>query len=243
MKTKPTALVTGANRGIGKEVSRQLVAKGYQVFLGARDAAKGQKTADELKALGHSDVHVIVLDVSSEDSVKQAAATLETKISALDVLVNNAGISAAGFTPALEETVEQVKATYETNVYGAIRTITAFLPLLKKSKHGRIVNVSSGLGSSTLDADKSYPYYDYNFLGYNSSKAALNNITVTYSKALAKFNILVNASDPGSTATDMNEHKGTQTVEVGSQSTVFLATLPDDGPTGSFYDKNGVNPF
>ena len=236
-------MITGANKGIGKEVARQLAGKDYQVFVGARDAERGQKTVDELHALGHKDVHLLVIDVTSEDSVKQAAATLESKIAALDVLINNAGISAAGFTPALQETFEQFKATYDVNVFGVIRTTIAFIPLLKKSKHGRIVNVSSGLGSLTFLSDKDHPYYAFASLGYNSSKSALNHITVTYAKALAEFKILVNSSDPGYTATDLNANSGPQTVEVGAQSTVFLATLPDDGPTGSYYNKDGVLPW
>lgn len=242
-KTKQTALVTGANRGIGKEVSRQLAAKGYQVFLGSRDAERGQATVDELRAAGHADVHLLVLDVTSDDSVAQAAADLATKVSALDVLVNNAGVAAAGFTAPVDESIAQIKSSYEINVFGVVRATQGFLPLLKKSKHGRIVNVSSGLGSTTLDSDKSYEHYNLVFLGYNSSKAALNNITVTYAKALAEFGIKVNASDPGYTATDMNGHQGTQTVEIGSQSTVYLATLPEDGPTGTFYRKDGVIPW
>ena len=128
-------------------------------------------------------------------------------------------------------------------MFGVIRTTNAFVDLIKKSQHGRIVNVSSGLGSSTLATDKTNFVYNVTALGYNTSKAAVNHATILYAKALAEFKILVNASNPGYTATDLNNNSGPQTVEVGAQSTVFLATLPDDGPTASFYDKDGVVPW
>ena len=188
-------------------------------------------------------MHLIVIDVVSDDSVAKAAETLATKIPALDVLVNNAGITAAGFVPALQETLEQMKSTYEVNVFGVVRVTNAFIPLLKKSKHGRIVNVSSGLASLTYLSDKNHPYYAYNVLGYNSSKTALNHITLVYAKALAEFNILVNASDPEYTATDLNGGHGLHAVDVGAKSTVYFATIPDDGPTGSYQSKEGVNPW
>ena len=142
-----------------------------------------------------------------------------------------------------QETIEEAKATYDVNVFGVIRTTNAFVDLIKKSQHGRIVNVSSGLGSITLGLDKSHFYYNISLLSYNSSKSAVNHITAIYAKALAEFKILVNASDPGYTATDLNNNSGPQTVEVGAQSTVFLATLPDDGPTGSYQEKDGVIPW
>ena len=242
-KAKKTALITGANKGIGREVARQLATQGYQVFIGSRDEARGQKTVDELVASGLADVHLLVLDVSNDESVKQAYEALAAKISALDVLVNNSGVSAAGWKTCLEESLEEFIATYQVNVFGVVRTTNAFIPLLKKSKAGRIVNVSSGLASLAHAADKNHPNYAHNALGYNSSKTALNHVTVSYAKALAEFGIKVNSSNPGYTATDMTHNNGPQTVEVGAKSTVFLATLPDDGPTASFYDKDGVLPW
>ena len=243
-QAKKTVLITGANKGIGKEVARQLAVRGgYEIYLGARDAARGQATVDELVAAGHKDIHLLVIDVTSDESVKKAFETLSSKVSALDVLVNNAGITAAGFKPALQESLAEFIATYEVNVFGVVRTTNAFIPLLKKSKAGRIVNVSSGLGSIAFASDKNHPYYAYNSLGYNTSKSAVNHVTVSFSKALAEFGIKVNASDPGYTATDLNHNSGPQTVDVGAQSTVFLATLPDDGPTGSYQDKDGVLPW
>ena len=233
-------MITGANQGIGKEVVRQLATRGFQVFLGARDATRGQKAVEELHAAGLTDVHLLVIDVTSDDSVKQAVETLSGKISALDVLVNNAGIMAAGFTPALEETLDTFKATYEVNVYGLVRATNAFIPLIKKSKSGRIVNLSSALAAFSVTTDPNSPFYGVNALSYNSSKTAVNQITVSYAKALKEFGIKVNAADPGYTATELNGNSGPQTVEVGATSTVFFATLPEDGPTGSYQSKDGI---
>lgn len=235
--------MTGANKGIGKEVARQLAAKGYQVFIGARDAERGQKAVEDLKALGLSDVHLLILDVASDDSVKRAAVDLATKVSALDVLVNNAGIVGGGSKGPLEESIEESKATFEVNVFGAIRTTDAFIDLLKRSKHGRIVNVSSVLASLAICSDLNHPYSKLMAMSYSASKSALNSLTVSYAKALAEFGIKVNAADPGYTTTDINNHSGPQPVEVGAQSTVFFATLPDDGPTASFQDKDGIVPW
>ena len=243
-------MVTGANKGIGQEVVRQLANLGYQVFLGARDEARGQAAVNDFHAKGQTDVHLLVIDVASDDSVKRAAETLSTKIDHLDVLVNNAGIvlgeegSSDLFTPVLKETLDTVKATYEVNVYGVIRVTQAFLELVKKSKSGRIVNVSSGLASLGLTSDKSFPLYNFYSLSYSSSKTALNAITLAYAKALAEFNIKVNAADPGFTATEINnfDSRG-HSVEVGVISTIRLATLPDDGPTNSFENKDGVVPW
>ena len=186
---------------------------------------------------------MLVIDVTSDDSVKQAAATLATKIPALDVLINNAGIVGAGTKSPFEETMQEAIDTYEVNVFGVIRTTNAFVELVKKSKHGRIVNVSSILGSIAIAKDPTNFFSKINALSYSSSKTAVNHITVIYAKALEEFGIKVNSADPGYTATDINNNSGHQTVEVGAQSTVFLATLPDDGPTASYYNKDGVLPW
>ena len=249
LQTKKTALVTGANKGIGKEVVRQLAGLGYQVYLGARDEARGQETVNDFHAKGLKDVHLLVIDVSSDESVKRAAETLATKIGALDVLVNNAGIVIGEnpdglFTPVLQETLDAVKATYEVNVYGVIRATQAFLDLLKKSKSARIVNVGSALGSLTWTSNKDWPFYNFYSLSYSSSKTALNGVTLAYAKALAEFNIKVNVSDPGYTSTDLSKNDPrAHSVEVGATSTVHLATLPDDGPTNSYENKDGIVPW
>jgi NAD(P)-dependent dehydrogenase (short-subunit alcohol dehydrogenase family) len=242
-QTTKTALVTGANKGIGKEIVRQLATRGYKVFLGARDEERGKKAVEELRALGLNDVHFLSLDVTSGESVTNAATELATQISALDVLVNNAGISVAGNKGALEESIEEMKATYEVNIFGVVRTIQAFVPLMKKSSGGRIVNLGSSMGSLSLTLDPSQFFYPYVLIGYNSSKSALNSLTVSFAKTLAPFKIKVNTADPGYTATDFSYNQGHHGADVGAQSAVFLATLPDDGPTGSFYDKDGVVPW
>ena len=186
----------------------------------------------------------MVIDVTSDESVKVAAETLAKKVTALDVLVNNAGINAAPFgKSAIQETLPEIQETFSVNFFGVVRTILAFLELIKKSKSGRIVNVSSGLASLQFASDKTSPWYAMNTAGYHASKSALNMITISYAKTLAEFNIKVNAADPGYTATDINHNSGPQTVDVGAQSTVYFATLPDDGPTGSFQDKDGVLPW
>ena len=243
LQAKKTALVTGANKGIGKEVVRQLAARGFQVFLGSRDEARGQAAVDELRAAGHNDVHLLVLDVTSDESVKAAAETLAKKVTALDVLVNNAGIVASGFKFGLQEPLAEIQETYSVNVFGVIRTILAFVELVKKSKAGRIVNVTSGLGSISTASDKNAASYAINTVGYGSSKSALNMITVAYAKALAEFNVKVNAVCPGHTATDLNNNTGPQTVEVGATSTITAATLPDDGPSGTYFNKDGPIPW
>lgn len=245
---KQTALVTGANQGIGREVVRQLADLGYQVYLGARDEARGQKAVDELRESGLKDVHLLVIDVTSDESVRLAAKELSSKISALDVLVNNAGMTGPGYVPGkgyvhvLEEKLEDIKATYEVNVFGTIRVTQAFVDLIKKSKTGRIVNVGSIIGSLALASDKTHPYYDVTALAYIPSKSALHSLTIAYSKGLAEFNIKVNVSDPGLTATQATGGLG-HSVEVGAQSTVYLATIGEDGPTGTFQGKDGIVPW
>lgn len=236
-------MVTGANKGIGKEIARQLAGLGYQVFLGSRDETRGQKAVDELRDSGLKDVHLVVIDVTSDDSVKAAVESVSKQVSALDVLVNNAGIMPALTKSALEETMADVYETYEVNVFGVVRTIQGFVELIKKSEHGRIVNVSSGLGSLSRAIDPHSAIYKSNALSYASSKAALNMITISYAKALAEFGIKVNAVCPGFTATDLNKHKGAQSAEIGATSSITMATIGDDGPTGTFCSKNGTIPW
>ena len=235
-------MVTGANKGIGKEVVRQLAGLGYQVYLGSRDAKRGQESVDELRAAGLSDVHLLVIDVTSEESVKSAVETLSSKISALDVLVNNAGILLT-FGESRIETAAEVEETYAVNVFGVVRTTVGFLDLLKKSKAGRIVNVSSGLASFAVNTDPTSPYYAHNTVAYNSSKSAVNMITVSHSKSLAEFGIKVNACCPGYVATDINKNTGFLTVDIGAIPIIKLATLPDDGPTGTYINKDGPLPW
>jgi NAD(P)-dependent dehydrogenase (short-subunit alcohol dehydrogenase family) len=234
------ALVTGANKGIGKEISRQLASKGVFVLLGARDRKRGEQTEADLRAQGLA-VQFIPLDVTDSEGVNAAAAQVERQYRRLDILVNNAGIALDWVRPS-ELDSETLKKTYETNVFGVFRVTRAMLPLLRKSKAGRIVNVSSHLGSLTLAAARSDPDAS-GLLAYSSSKTALNAMTVAFAKDLKSYGIKVNAANPGYTATDMNQHKGVRTVEQGAATPVRLALLPDDGPTGGCFDDEGASPW
>src|ERR1700733_2942941 len=234
------ALVTGANKGIGREISRQLAATGVFVLIGARDRERGEKAVAELRAQGLP-VEFVQIDVTSQPSVDRAAAEIERRHGRLDILVNNAGI-ALDWLPGSELTVEALEKTFETNVFGVFRVTKALLPLLKKSKHGRIVNISSGLGSLSRNADPGSSITLRNMLlAYCSSKAALNMITIQLANELKNVGIKVNSANPGFTATDMNQHRGVRTVEQGAATPVRLALLPDDGPTGGVFSDDGRN--
>ena len=235
------ALITGANKGIGKEIARQLGAQGVTVLVGARDAGRGAEAAAELTAAG-ADAHAVRLDVTDEAGIAEAVRQVESEFGRLDILVNNAGIALDG-GPASSTSLEMLRRTYETNVFGVAAVTQTFLPLLKKSEAGRIVNLSSGLGSLTENSDPTGQYAGIKPLAYNSSKAALNMLTVIYAAELKDTGIKVNAADPGYTATDMNQNSGPQTVEEGAIAAVRLATLPADGPTGGFFNKDGVVPW
>ena len=221
-----TTLVTGANRGLGFEAARQLAAAGHQVWIGARDHTRGQQAADAVGA------QFVQLDVTDDASV---AAAVET-VGALDVLVNNAGISGGRISPG-EATADHMRTVYETNVFGPVRMLEAFIPLLEKSSAPVIVNVSSGVGSLGL-SDPEGPWAEANFPVYASSKAALNMLTIRYAAAFP--GIRINSVDPGFTATDFNDHRGTQTVEQGAEVIVRYALITSDGPTGGFFDRNGT---
>jgi len=236
------ALVTGSNKGIGKEIARQLASKGVLVLLGARDRKRGEQAEADLR--GHRlSVQFIPLDVTDQQSVDQAAAQVEQQYGRLDILVNNAGI-ALDWVPPSELDPEILKKTYETNVFGTFRVTKAMLPLLKKSKSGRIVNMSSALGSLTLAAASGGPFQGANYLmAYCSSKSALNAMTIALAKDLKNARIKVNAANPGYVATDMNDNKGVRTVEQGAATPVRLALLPDDGPTGGCFSDEGVVPW
>ncbi len=236
------ALVTGANKGLGKEISRQLAAQGVLVLLGARDRERGEKAAAELRG-AEGKVQYIALDVTDQHSVDEAAGQIEKQFGRLDILVNNAGIALDWFPPS-ELDVETLRKTYETNVFAAFRVTRAMLPLLKKSKAGRIVNVSSALGSLAYHANADGQFKDANWLlAYCSSKSALNMMTVAFAKDLATTGIKVNAANPGYTRTDMNQNRGVKSVEQGAATPVRLALLADDGPTGGNFSDEGVVPW
>jgi len=240
-KTK-TAVVTGANKGIGFEIARRLAAEGYRVWLGARDRDRGEAAAAKLTAQG-LDAHWLELDVTDDRSAASAAEKLAAQTGTLDVLVNNAGIADGFGISPLEEPIEITKKVYEVNVFGPIRVTQAFMPLLKASGDGRIVMMSSELGSLQLLLDPENEFYAVNALGYNSSKSALNAATVSIAKAAEPFGIKVNAADPGYTATEMNGNSGYRTVEQAAEVAVKLATLGEDGPTAGYFNHNGVLPW
>jgi NAD(P)-dependent dehydrogenase (short-subunit alcohol dehydrogenase family) len=232
-------LVTGANKSIGYETARRLGAEGYRVWLGARDEARGEAAAAALRALGH-DVHFVQIAVDNDDSVIAAAEQVAKQDGRLDALINNAAIPGT-YADAIDETVDEIRWVYDVNVLGPIRLIRAFLPLLKASDAANIVNVSSGLGSLAWMSDPQNPYYGANLLGYNSSKTALNAVTVSYAKALAPFGIRVNSANPGYVKTDFNNHQGYRSVEDAAEIIVRLATATDrDRPTAGFFDDEGT---
>jgi NAD(P)-dependent dehydrogenase (short-subunit alcohol dehydrogenase family) len=221
-----TALVTGANKGIGFEIVKQLLAKGVDVYLGARDVERGEKAAADTGA------RFVQLDVTDPESVRRAAAAIEH----LDVLVNNAGIvGGRGQEPGSAD-LDAVRLAFETNVFGVITVTDAFLPLLRESAHPRIVNVSSSVGSLTDMFAHESPIA----VAYPPSKAALNAVTLQYAKALKDTAVKVNVVCPGYCDTDLNNHTGYRTPAQGARIAVEMATLGDDGPTGSFYDDEGV---
>jgi len=239
--SKPIALITGANKGIGFETARQLGKRGYRVIVTARDPGRIEEAAKKLQAEGF-DATAVVLDVTKPQAAREAAKTVETKFGQIDVLINNAGI-ALERAGVIDADLEKFRATYETNVIGVVAVTQAFLPLLKKSKAGRIVNVSSGLGSLALRQDPQSMYAQVMAAAYNSSKSALNMLSVILAQELAGTAIKVNIADPGYTATDINANQGTQTVQEGTEAIVRLATLDADGPTGQYFDRHGTVPW
>lgn len=242
--TARVAVVTGANKGIGREIVRQLAQRGLTVYLGARDEDRGRAAESELRAEG-LDVRFLHLDVTDEASVSLAAKRLLDEVGQLHVLVNNAGIGGPMQAPS-ETPAEQVRTVYETNVFGVITVTNALLPLLRTAGSARIVNVSSAIGSlsaaaANLDPTGVHPPGEFpTMLSYSTSKAALNAVTLTYANELRGTGILVNAASPGFVATDINGHHGILTVEQGAHIPVLLATLDDDGPTAVFLGEDGT---
>ena len=239
--TSKTALITGANKSIGYETARQLGRLGYSVWLGARDQDRGKLAADRLVSEG-LDVRPLAIDVTDEASVLAAAARVHEFNGKLDILINNAGIPGDQSAPS-EQSVDDVRAVYETNVFAPIRVTQAFLPLLKASGEANIVMVSSGLGSLGWLSDPDNMFFGVNYLGYNSSKTALNAVTLAFAKDLSGTGIKVNAADPGYKATDFNGHTGYRTVEQAAAGIVWLATMDASGTTGGFYFEQDQVPW
>lgn len=232
-----SALVTGANKSIGFEVARQLAQKGVYVYLGSRNLENGIAAVNKLNAEGLSNVEAIQLDITDDESVKNARTEIGKKTKALDILINNAGIFGGHPQAALDSTIDQFKTAYDTNVYGVVRVTQAFIDLLKRSSEPRIVNVSSSQGSITLHSDPSYKYYDYKGAVYLSSKSAMNMYTVVLAYELKDSNFKVNAVCPGYTKTDFNGHRGPGSVEIAGMRIIKYALIDKSGPTGKFFSE------
>jgi NAD(P)-dependent dehydrogenase (short-subunit alcohol dehydrogenase family) len=240
---KRVALVTGGNKGIGLEISRNLSAAGCTVLLGARNVERGQQAVQRLGQAGLTDIHSIELDVTRQDTVAAAAQQIESRYGHLDILMNNAGVNLRGDGLPGAADLDAVQKVFDTNFFGALRVAQAMLPLLRKSEAGRIVNVSSGLGSLAFNSDPSWSGYNTKFIGYNTSKVALNMLTIQLAYELRGTKIKVNSANPGYTKTDLNNNQGTQPVEVGAIEATRLALLDDDGPTGQSFSKDGPDPW
>jgi NAD(P)-dependent dehydrogenase (short-subunit alcohol dehydrogenase family) len=238
------ALITGANRGLGFETARALGRSGVTTIIGSRDGAKGERAASELRG-ENLEAEWVALDVTSVASVQTAAMQVEEQFRGLDILVNNAGILPEATAPDVARPLDlrMFRETFETNVFGAVTVIQEFLPLLRRSASGRIVNVSTTMGSLSDQGDPSSPYYDVVVPAYQSSKAALNVITVALAKLLRDTPIKINSVCPGWVQTDLggpdNRAAAPLTAEEASRIVVEMALLPDDGPTGQFVDRKG----
>ncbi|WP_223653730.1 SDR family oxidoreductase [Hymenobacter psoromatis] len=232
-----SALVTGANKGIGLEVAKLLAQHGFFVYLGSRELASGEAAVQQLQAAGLANLAAVQLDVTNPDSIRAARVTIGEKTPVLDVLVNNAGISGGMSQLALEATLEQFRAVFETNLFGVAGVTQAFVDLLRKSPQPRIVNVSSAMASLTLYADFDNDNFAYRFPVYQASKTALNMYTINLAYALRDTPFKVNAVCPGYTKTDFTGHQGTSTVEEAGQRIVKYALLGPDGPTGKFFSE------
>jgi NAD(P)-dependent dehydrogenase (short-subunit alcohol dehydrogenase family) len=231
------ALVTGANKGIGFEVARGIAKSGSVVLLGARNPTSGRKAANILRG-EHLDVQFLELDVTRMETISAAAARIDADFGKLDVLVNNAGIADPEDGPPSRADVKAIERVLRTNFLGAVAMAQAVLPMLRKSDAGRIVNVSSDLGSITRHGDLTWKYAHVKVLGYCAAKAALNMFTVQLAFELKDQGIAVNSVNPGFTATDLNAHRGQQTVAEGAAEIVRVA-LQEHGPSGKFLETGG----
>jgi NAD(P)-dependent dehydrogenase (short-subunit alcohol dehydrogenase family) len=242
MEHTKTALVTGANKGIGHETARRFAKLGMTVLVGARDRQRGEAAVTRLRAIS-PDVHLVDIDVADEASVTRAAASVAERFGRLDILVNNAAIGGGSSAPS-QQSISAMRALFESNVFGLIAATQAFLPLLAKSPAGRIVNMTSSLGSLQLSADPEHPVSaQMGLFGYAASKTTIHAFTVRLAYELRKTPIKVNCGCPGYVATDLNQHSGPRTVEQGAEIVVRLATLSDAGPTGGCFNDAGRVPW
>ena len=236
------ALVTGANKGIGLEVAKSLAKQGTTVLLGARNPAIGEAAAAKLRA-DNLDVTFVELDLDRNETFAAVAEKIASTHGHLDILVNNAGIVDPADGPPSTASIAAVERVFHINFFQTVALTQVLLPLLRKAPSARIVNVSSGLASLTLHSDPNWPYGAFKILGYCGSKTALNVFTVQLAYELRDTHIKVNSADPGYTATDLNNNSGHQTLEEGAVEILRLALLPDTGPTGTFSDSNGPEPW
>jgi NAD(P)-dependent dehydrogenase (short-subunit alcohol dehydrogenase family) len=249
MNEKPVALVTGANKGIGHQIAKDLAGHGFTVLVGSRDLAAGEIAATSVG----DDARSVQLDVTDQVSIAAAAERIRNELGRLDVLVNNAGVSHANIPGRSFEDVvaagrlsvaslEEVHEVFETNVFGVIAVTQAMLPLLRDAPAARIVNVASSGGSLTLNSDPTN-HHRAMFGTYSASKAAANAVTVAFAADLEAAGIKVNAACPGFTSTDLNNFRGTRTVEQAAHEPVRLALIDADGPTGTFSNEDGPLPW
>jgi NAD(P)-dependent dehydrogenase (short-subunit alcohol dehydrogenase family) len=242
MQDKRVALVTGANQGIGLQIAKELAAKNFTVLVGSRNFERGEEAAKTIDG----DARALQLDVTDRASIAAAAKRIREELGRLDVLVNNAAIAHTGRRPGVtvEEhakstrasnvSLDELRAVFETNVFGVVAVFQAMLPLLREAPAARIVNVSSGVGSLTMTADPTSPWRSIFGPVYPASKTALNAMTLAMAIELESTGIKVNAASPGFTKTNLNNYAGTETVEEGAREAVRLALLGPDGPTGTF---------
>jgi len=241
--TKKIALITGATRGIGLETARQLAQQGVHVIIGARELAKGAQAAKTLQGEG-LDAEAVAIDVTNAASIAAAAKEIEHKHGHLDILVNNAGILLDDFQKKVsEQTLDTWRTTFDTNLFGLIAVTQAFLPLLRKSSAGRIVNVSSLLGSLALHSDPASPIYDFKVPAYNVSKSAVNAWTVQLAYELRDSTLKVNTIHPGYVKTDMNKGEGEIDIPQGAKTSVELALIGADGPNGGYFHLGQTLPW
>lgn len=233
-----SVLITGANRSIGLEITKQLSAKGLFVYLGSRDLEKGNAAVKELNENGFKNIQAIEIDVTNSDSILAAKKTVENEQGKLDILINNAGILGTNPQQASDTPIADIQTVFDTNFFGVINVTQAFLELLKKSDSPRISNITSGLASLTLHSDPDWKYYGIKSAGYGTSKTALNAYTIALAYELKELPFKVNAIDPGYTATDFNHHSGPLTVESAASFIVKHTLTDENAPTGKFFSND-----
>jgi len=235
-------LITGANKGIGFEIAKQLATKGNQVLLGARSRESGQKAVAELAEVD-LDVSFVPIDLNDERSITEAADYIGVEFGRLDILINNAGITDPDDAPPGNVSLQAVRRIFETNLFGTLNVTQAMLPLLRKSDRPQIINQSSGLGSIELNNDPEWEFAQFKLFGYCASKAAMNMMTVQLAATLADDNIIVNSIDPGFTATDLNNHRGRQTIPEGAAAAISQALDTKRTRNGEYFSANESLPW